>query len=112
MRYLLNAISPSMFSTPSLVEIYNINIVDAKKELAKGFHSAVGHQPTADFLSELLEIKIPFNREEIRLKDGDIAIIASLSFRLPEGYIVNEKELTEFYNAGKIKFYLLKVKKM
>lgn len=46
----------------------------------------VGHQETADILSEMLGVEIPRNRQSIVMKPGDTLYVAQVvGGRLPEG---------------------------
>ena len=55
--------------------------------------SAVGHEATAKLMSELFDAQIPMNRQTIEMKPGDKAIVFRLLERLPEGKVLDEKEL-------------------
>jgi len=81
---------------------YPITIDKAKEILSKNnFISAIGHETTAQFLSQLLECNISFNRIKIEMQKGDIAIVFQLKERLPEGKILTEKELQNIkYNIA------------
>ncbi len=63
-----------------------------KQILEQGFISAVGHQTSAEFLTELLEIKISMNRIQITMNKGDKAVILNLKTRLPERFVLSDKE--------------------
>jgi hypothetical protein len=71
-----------------------ITIEKAKKILSStNFVSAVGHEGTAKFLSQLLNINISFNRIQVKMTKGDRAIVFRLLDRLPEGKVLSEEEL-------------------
>ena len=74
---------------------YDIISVSEAREILKthGFTSAVGHEATATFMSQILKIDIPVNRVRIQMQPGDIAIVFQLLERLPEGKVLSEKEL-------------------
>jgi len=59
------------------------------------FVSAVGHQATAELLSRLLNIPIPFNRIQVSLNTQDILVVFQLTTRLEEGKILTEEELAK-----------------
>jgi hypothetical protein len=61
--------------------------------LAEGFVSAVGHEGTANLLSNLLGVSIPANRIAITMKPGDKALVFQLLHRLPEGRVLSVEEL-------------------
>ena len=65
-------------------------------ELLKGydtFVSCIGHQGTADYIKLVFGIDIPVNRVQYRPEKGDIAIAVSAIERLPEGKVLNAKEM-------------------
>lgn len=55
--------------------------------------SAIGHQATADILSDLLEIPVPMNRIEFKQQVGQTAIVFKLRGRVPEGMILTRGEV-------------------
>ncbi len=65
------------------------------KELLQNypFISAIGHESTANVLSQLLGFHIPANRITVFMDAGDIGIHFFLKARLPEGKILAEEEL-------------------
>jgi hypothetical protein len=80
MKYINNAFSPSMVDlakfTISFEEISREQF-EAEK---KGAISVVGHQNTAEALG------VAFNRTTLKLKGGDVLLVAQLlGGRLPEG---------------------------
>lgn len=58
-----------------------------------GILSAVGHQSTADILTELLETEIPVNRIQFAQEVGQSAIVFKLKGRPPEGVILSREEI-------------------
>ncbi|MCW1309519.1 MAG: DUF1874 domain-containing protein [Candidatus Nanoarchaeia archaeon] len=76
------------------VRLKKINIEEAKRLLlSEGFESAVGHEGTAQLLSKILGIPIPFNRRTVFFKRGDKGIHFFLKQRLPEGTVLTEEQL-------------------
>ncbi len=57
------------------------------------WRSAVGHQSTAQMISELLDIRCPANRMNFRQQTGESALVFSLAARPPEGAILSRGEL-------------------
>ncbi len=57
------------------------------------FQSAIGHQSTAEILTELLGVTVPVNRIEYKQEIGDIAIVFKLKGRPQEGKILNRAEI-------------------
>jgi len=79
-----------------------ISLERAKNLLyTEGFQSAIGHKSTADFLTQLLGIKIPVNRIRIIMQPGDKAIVFRILQRLPEGAVLSKEELKKIpYELG------------
>ena len=70
-----------------------IDTNQARQLLANGFISAIGHQASAELLSQHLNIQIPINRINITMQTGDKALILRLLQRLPEGKILTSEEI-------------------
>lgn len=68
---------------------------EAKQLLQKVFISAVGHQATAEVISQVVGVEIPTQRIQIRMEKGDKAVIFRLLTRLPEGRVLSEEELNK-----------------
>ena len=73
------------------------NYFDKAKEYIKenGFISAVGHQATAQILTELLEVEIPQNRIQAKQEDGQMALVFAMNQRIAEGVILNREEIEQ-----------------
>jgi hypothetical protein len=92
MVYVLNSPILTNFGVYRYKEI---SIVEAQKILKENsFVSAIGHESTAVFLSELLQSDIKANRVSITMQQGDKAIIFQLLTRLKEGQILSINELS------------------
>jgi hypothetical protein len=70
-----------------------ITVDEARMLLAEGFISAIGHEATANFISQILGVSIPVNRIAITMKPGDKALVFQLLQRLPEGRVLSFEEL-------------------
>lgn len=55
--------------------------------------SAIGHQATADALSQILGREVRVNRIAAEMEPGDVAVVLKLRGRLPEGQILTRDEL-------------------
>ncbi len=109
---LCNAFSLNMLSprNVSVVEIVPITPELAKSILIKNdFESAIGHQSTANLLSQLFNIYIEANRKMVKLEKDTVLIVVQLSIRLAEGQILSEEELRNLLEQGKIKFFLVRL---
>lgn len=92
MRYLIN--------TPILTAYGDyrfspLTIHEAKTLLQQKYTSAVGHQGTAELLSQLLEQPVAMQRLTIHMQPGDDAVVMRLSQRLPEGVVLTANELAQ-----------------
>lgn len=91
MRYILN--------TPILTSFGTYDFLPLTREQAKAwlhrgeFTSAVGHKPTAEIMTELFGVTVPFNRVSITMRAGDEALVFSLRVRLPEGKVLSKQEI-------------------
>ncbi|EDN67529.1 conserved hypothetical protein [Beggiatoa sp. PS] len=63
--------------------------------LAENFVSAIGHQGTAQLLSNLLNINIPVNRISIEMQPGDKALVFRLKQRMEEGKVFTQEEIAQ-----------------
>jgi hypothetical protein len=109
--FLANALSISMFFNylkPGEyvdVRIKELDMEDVKKILNESENkgdliiSAIGHQTTADFLSEILGREITANRFDVRYdNESKCIIVFVLGERLPEGKILTKDELEQYKN--------------
>jgi hypothetical protein len=77
-----------------VIRLKRISVDEVKAFLSDHpFISAIGHQGTAQLLTEILGIEIPVNRITVQLKEGDIFIAFVLKQRLPEGVILTKEQL-------------------
>jgi hypothetical protein len=98
MLFLTNApIIPLPPETRDAVITASLISLDEAKSLVAGgeFVSAVGHQATAEALTLLLEVPVPFNRAQVFLQEGDEILAFSLKARIPEGKVLNLEELLQ-----------------
>ena len=93
--YLLNAPILTSFGDYTYT---SSNLEEAKRLIKEtGFTSAIGHENTAKFMSEILGVPIPMNRISIHMKLNDKAIIFKLSDRLPEGRVLTLEEMKNIH---------------
>ena len=83
---LLNAVVPPR--KPMLITVAPVSIEDVKRILAVAktavpIESYIGHESTAQLLSQLLSVNIPVNRAEYSPEVGDLAVVVRLKRRLP-----------------------------
>ncbi len=100
MRYVLN--SPVLTGYGSWEFSGPISIDEARRFLRReDFQSAVGHESTAQLLSDLLGQEIPLRRRGIAMEPGDTALVFRLKDRLPEGQILSMSSLgSQSYEFG------------
>jgi hypothetical protein len=104
MVILVNGISPTMFPTPSSLLLKKIDLDTVKEILGNGFVSAIGHQSTAEILTQLIGIQVQVNRVNVKTEYGDVLVVFSLKSRPPEGKILTREEIEqlgyEFYSVS------------
>lgn len=81
-------------TTNGLYSISDIEIATAREFVKKyGFISAIGHEATAEIMSDLLDEDVPMNRIEFKQEVNQIAIAIKLNKRPNEGIILNKDEV-------------------
>jgi len=101
--YLTNAFSLNMLKPEAFGKQGNAVLIitplssfdEAKRWLGQGFISAVGHQSTAELLSQILGLPVEANRIQVSLGPGDRAVVFQLLERLPEGKVLGREELEQ-----------------
>ena len=68
-------------------------LVQEFRQTGKAIQSAIGHQPTAEFLSVLLDFQVVTNRIEFKQTLDDIALIFKLKQWLPDRLILSREEM-------------------
>lgn len=65
------------------------------------FDSAIGHESTAEILSELLQVKVSVNRQNFIQSPNSRALVFKLKTRAPEGQILDRQEIEQIgYEFG------------
>jgi len=100
-----NAFSVNMLDNDATISFRKISLDEVRERLSHDFKSIVGHPATAQFLSELLGVEIPANREMYKMNKDDVLIVAVLGVRLPEGKVLSKEEVEQLYNEGKVVFW-------
>ncbi len=70
-----------------------LTLAEARRRLAPGFVSAIGHGAAATFLSGLLGLEVPSKRITVTMVPGDVALVLRLQERLPEGKVLDAQEM-------------------
>ena len=69
------------------------------------FVNAIGHDSTVHLVNKLCETRLQKNRMEIKMVEGDKALIIQPMQRLEEGKILSDEEIMKMLNECKIAFY-------
>jgi len=78
-----------------------LSLEHARAHLGHGFQSAIGHEASAQFLSQLLDIPVPMQRIAITMQSGDSALVLRIKSRLPEGKLLTREEIAAIpYELG------------
>ncbi|MGE4213692.1 MAG: YddF family protein [Anaerotignaceae bacterium] len=81
-------------TTNGLYRINDIDIDNARRYIKEnGFISAIGHEATAEIMSDILGFNILMNRIQFHQEVGQVAIVFKLNVRPPEGELLNREEL-------------------
>jgi hypothetical protein len=86
-------LNTSILTSYGCYDYRKISVEDAKKLVATGFESYVGHQSTCDVLKQLLDIEVPMNRQQYSQKVGESALVFKLKGRPEEGKILSAEEI-------------------
>ncbi|MDF2614539.1 MAG: hypothetical protein K0S71_2325 [Clostridia bacterium] len=90
-------------TTNGVYSIKDIDFETAKKYIYEyGFISAIGHDATAEIMSEIVGITIPRNRIQFYQQIGQLAIVFKLNERPPEGIVLDRKEIERIGYCFKI----------
>lgn len=90
-------------TTNGVYRISDIDIDEARKLISEnGFISAIGHESTAEAISEVLKIDIPMSRINFEQQVGQKAVVFKLNKRPPEGSILCRKEIEEIGYSFKL----------
>lgn len=91
--YLLSA--PVLTGGAGIYRVKTLTPKQAKAELetATEIVSAVGHETSAEVMSEVLEVDVKMSRIEIRQEPGSAALCLRLKRRAAEGAILNKQDI-------------------
>lgn len=94
-------LNTSILTTFGTFRYEPLALAEARRLVADGFISAIGHDSTANVLSELLGVAVPVNRFDYQQQPGEQAIVFKLKGRPPEGRILAADEIqTMGYEFG------------
>lgn len=89
----LAILSASILTTEGSYSYERISLSQARSLASGSIDSYVGHQATAQILTELLGRHIPMNRAQLSQQKGQKALVFKLSARPPEGKILSRAEI-------------------
>lgn len=90
----LALLNTTIATVDGIFEVKTIDLEKARK-LAQSHEllSAVGHESTAQIMTELLGVNVPVNRIQFAQEEGQTALVFKLKSRPPEGVILNREEI-------------------
>lgn len=90
-------------TTNGIYSIQDIAVETVKSYIKEcGFISAIGHEATAQIMSELLGVEVPMNRIQFHQQVGQIAVAFKLNIRPPEGMILDRQAIERIGYSLKI----------
>jgi len=90
----LAILNTSILTSEGTFTLKSISLEDAKNLVnSNEILSAVGHQSTAEILTELLEVSIPVNRIQFEQQEEQKTLVFKLNGRAPEGKILSREEI-------------------
>lgn len=105
MSHPVAVLNTSIVTTYGSYEYFEVTLDEARALVCRpeGILSAVGHESTAQILTELLETEIPVNRIFFQQEAGQEALVFKLNGRAPEGVILSAEEIEAIgYSFGKL----------
>ena len=78
--------------------LWTVSLAEAQQLLAKHggeVNSAVGHESTAQILTELLGVEVPVSRQLYAQAAGESVLVFKLRGRAPEGVILTSEQVEE-----------------
>jgi len=77
-------------------EVKTITLEQARELAASNeVVSAIGHESTAQIMTELLGVNVPVNRIQFAQEEGQVALVFKLKGRAPEGVILDRSQIEE-----------------
>lgn len=92
----LALLNTTICTNDGIFEVRTITLEQAK-QLAQNNEllSAIGHDSTAQIMTELLEVPVSTNRIQFAQELGQTALVFKLKGRAPEGVILTKEEIEE-----------------
>lgn len=93
-------LNTSILTAYGAYEYYPLSL-ESSRSLAIGASSAIGHQSTADIMSELLGVPVAMNRINYEQKPGALGLVFKLNGRPEEGKILSREDIEKIgYSFG------------
>ena len=92
----LALLNTSICTATGTYKLVDLTLKEAKELVAENkdnLLSAIGHESTAQIMTELLETSISVNRIQFVQENNQKAIVFKLNGRAPEGTILSKKEI-------------------
>lgn len=91
---MLTLLNTSILTTFGQFDYQPITLETARSMVSSGdFESAIGHQATAEILTELLQVPVAVNRVNYSQGVNEKAIVFKLRGRAPEGAILTREQI-------------------
>ncbi len=98
-------LNTSICTVDGKYELKSISLDAAKRIIGENdILSAIGHDSTAQILSDLLSIPVPVNRINFEQQPNQMAIVFKLNGRPPEGKILSREEIEQIGYSFKLLF--------
>jgi hypothetical protein len=99
----LALLNTSIITNDGLYSLKSIGLREAQHlALTHDLDSAVGHEATAQVMSELLGVEVAFNRQMFAQEVGQQALVFKLNGRLMEGVVLTRQEIEEIGYSWKL----------
>lgn len=92
----LAMLNTTIATVDGIFEVRTITLEDAVRiaqNNKENIVSAIGHESTAQIMTELLGVNVPVNRIQFIQEVGQVALVFKLKGRAPEGVILNREEI-------------------
>lgn len=93
----LALLNTSILTAPGSYTLIDISLDDARTIVADAtdIDSAIGHESTAQIMTELLGVDVPLNRQMFVQQPGQQALVFKLNGRPPEGSVLTREQIDE-----------------
>ena len=88
----LALLNTTIATVDGIFEVRSITLQQAQqlvKDNVGNLLSAIGHDSTAQIMTELLGVDVPVNRIQFSQEEGQVALVFKLKGRAPEGVILD-----------------------